>query len=163
MRSYVCGVTSRFLKVILFLGSICLSLVISDHVYSASTQKVLILNSYHKEFKWTDAQVNAAKEVLSKGTGSFEFFIEYMDTKRIYNEAYLEHLFNLYRLKYKNICFDAIITTDDNALSFAAKHHKTLFGETPVCFCGVNDYKAVLPVGKKQFTGVVSFRHQGHH
>ena len=139
----------------MLLAGICILLVIPDYACPAPVQKVLILNSYHKEFKWTDAQVNAAKEVLSKGAGTFELFVEYMDTKRRFNKEILEALFNLYRLKYKNIAFDVIITTDDNALWFVEKYHKVLFGEAPVCFCGINDYKASLLRGKKQFTGLV--------
>lgn len=61
----------------------------------------------------------------------------------------------LYEQKYKAVNFDVIITTDDNALRFVQKYHKDLFHETPVCFCGINDYKPALLKGKEQFTGVL--------
>jgi len=133
----------------------CLFVVTVAYAQPDSTQKVLILNSYHKEFKWTDTQVSAAKEVLSEGIKDLELFVEYMDTKRIYNKEYLEYLFHIYRLKYKKIQFDAIIATDDNALWFVVKYHKDVFGEAPVTFCGINDYKKSLLEGKQQFTGLV--------
>ncbi|MEE8399565.1 MAG: hypothetical protein V3S89_11215, partial [Desulfobacterales bacterium] len=135
--------------------TMCLLIATVAHARHESTRKVLILNSYHKEFKWTDAQVSAAKDVLSEGIDHLELFVEYMDTKRIYNEEYLEHLFHIYRLKYKEIQLDAIITTDDNALWFVAKYHKEVFGEAPVSFCGINDYKASFLEDRSQFTGLV--------
>ncbi len=116
-----------------------LLVVTVDYAHPDSTRKVLILNSYHKEFKWTDAQVSAAKEVLSEGIKNLELFVEYMDTKRIYNKEYIEYLFQIYRLKYQKVQLDAIITTDDNALWFVVRYHKEVFGEAPVFFCGIND------------------------
>jgi PAS domain S-box-containing protein len=135
--------------------TICLLVATGVYARQGSTQKVLILNSYHKEFKWTDAQVSAAKEALTEGIGNLELFVEYMDTKRIYNNEYLKHLFNIYHLKYKKIQLDAIITTDDNALWFAVKYHKRIFNEAPVSFCGINDYRKSLLEGRQQFTGLV--------
>jgi len=135
--------------------TMCLLVVAVAYAQPDSKRKVLILNSYHKEFKWTDAQVSAAKEVLSEGIKDLELFVEYMDTKRIYNKEYLEHLFHIYRLKYKKVQLDTIITTDDNALWFVVKYHKEVFGEAPVSFCGINDYKKSLLEDKQQFTGLL--------
>ena len=142
-------------KFIVSFITMCLLVVTVAYARPDSTRKVLILNSYHKEFKWTDDQVSGAKEVLSEGIKDLELFVEYMDTKRIYNKEYLEYLYNIYRLKYKTVQLDAIITTDDNALWFVVKYHKEVFGEAPVSFCGINDYKKSLLEGKQQFTGLV--------
>lgn len=142
-------------KFIVSFISTCLLVVPVVYAQTDSTRKVLILNSYHKEFKWTDAQVSAAKEALSEGIKDLELFVEYMDTKRIYNKEYLEYLFHIYRLKYKKVQLDAIITTDDNALWFVVEYHKEIFGESPVPFCGINDYKKSLLEGKQQFTGLL--------
>ena len=135
--------------------TMCLLAAAVAYAQPDSTQKVLILNSYHKGFKWTDDQVSAAEKVLSEGHKHIELFVEYMDTKRLYSEEYLGHLFNIYRLKYKNVHLDTIIATDDNALWFVLQHHKELFGEAPVSFCGINDYKKSFLKGKQQFTGLV--------
>ncbi len=53
---------------------------------AAPTRRVLILNSCHKEFQWTDDQVSAAQEVLSTALENLELYVEYMDTKRVFNE-----------------------------------------------------------------------------
>ncbi len=116
---------------------------------------VLILNSYHKEFKWTDSQVDGARKVLSEAVENLELYVEYMDTKRIYTEDYIEHLAQTYLIKYGDIQLDAIITTDDNALRLVLEHHEDIFQGAPVSFCGINDYPSFSLDGKEQFTGLV--------
>lgn len=116
---------------------------------------ILILNSYHKEFQWTDNQVAGARDVLVAGVENLELYVEYMDTKRIYTEEYLEHLTHTYQLKYNDIRLDAIITTDDNALRFVMDHHQDIFQNAPVVFCGINDCPSFSFAGKEQFTGLV--------
>jgi PAS domain S-box-containing protein len=117
--------------------------------------EVLILNSYHKGFKWTDSQTSAAIQVLREELSNLEIYVEYMDTKRIYNKAYLDHLSHIFDLKYKNISFDAIITTDDNALHFVNDYHELLFNSAPVLFCGINHYDHFQFKKQNLFTGLV--------
>ncbi len=117
--------------------------------------KILILNSYHKGFEWTDGQVSAATEVLTTNLKNPALYVEYMDTKRIYNEEYLGLFYEALRLKYRNVKFNAIITTDDNALMFVLKHHKALFDDVPVVFCGINGYSDTLLAGRTLFTGMI--------
>jgi two-component system, cell cycle sensor histidine kinase and response regulator CckA len=116
---------------------------------------VLILNSYHKEFPWTDNQVAGAREVLNEALKNLELYVEYMDTKRIYTNEYFKRLVHTYHLKYDKVQLDAIITTDDNALRFALRHHEEIFQSAPVSFCGINDYPSFSLEGKKDFTGLV--------
>ncbi len=117
--------------------------------------KILILNSYHKEFEWTDGQVSAAIEVLTTNLKNPALYVEYMDTKRVNSEEYLGLFYEALRLKYRNVKFDAIITTDDNAMHFVLKHHKELFGDVPVVFCGINGYSDTLLAGRTLFTGMI--------
>ncbi|MBW8014625.1 MAG: PAS domain-containing protein [Planctomycetes bacterium] len=116
---------------------------------------VLILNSYHKSFRWTDNQVSGASAALSDAVGNLELYVEYMDTKRIYTEEYLANLVNTYHLKYDKIRLDAIITTDDNALRFVMDHHENLFQNAPVSFCGINNYSSFSFADTTQFTGLL--------
>jgi sigma-B regulation protein RsbU (phosphoserine phosphatase) len=118
-------------------------------------RSVLILNSYHEDFKWTASQVSAAKWVLKEAFADVEIFVEYMDTKRIYEDAYLDDLFQIYTRKYSRIGLDALITTDDNALWFALAHRSDLFRDIPISFCGINDYDEGLLAGHDRVTGVV--------
>jgi hypothetical protein len=118
-------------------------------------RSVLILNSYHEDFKWTASQVSAAKALLHDAFEEVELFVEYMDTKRIYDDGYLDVLFQIYQCKYSRMALDAVITTDDNALWFALAHRSDLFREIPVSFCGINDYDEKSLTGHTRVTGVV--------
>lgn len=125
------------------------------HAEPRTIHHVLILNSYHNGFTWTDNQVSAAQEVLESAFDDLEIYVEYMDTKRIFTSDYLNYLSQIFRLKYANKKLDAIITTDDNALHFVMRYHNDIFGGSPVSFCGINDYSDSLLNGRDQFTGVI--------
>jgi hypothetical protein len=67
MLSLNCRALIKANKLLLFFTGICLLFVNVGNAQAASKRKVLILNSYHKEFKWTDSQETAAKETLHGG------------------------------------------------------------------------------------------------
>ncbi|MBS1214118.1 MAG: domain S-box protein [Proteobacteria bacterium] len=118
-------------------------------------QRVLILNSYHQGFQWTDAQTSAASRVLRAGVRNLELYVEYLDTKRINTPEYLQAQFDVLNLKYGPIRLDAVIVTDDNALRFAMRHHDTVFHNAPVLFSGINTYEPGMFAGRHGFTGIV--------
>ncbi len=119
------------------------------------TRRVLILNSYHRDFPWTDHQEAAAEKVLNGAMEVLELYAEYMDTKRVFNEPYLELLRQTFRMKYDGVELDAIIATDDNALNFLLRYNRELFGDPPVVFCGINDFTKERLQGRNNFTGLV--------
>ena len=77
-----------------------------------------------------------------------------MDTKKIFGDLYSQRLYEVYKLKYNNYKFDAIIATDNNAFEFMLKYRDDLFPGTPVVFCGVNYFREAQIKGHKHFTGV---------
>ena len=138
------------------LVAVCLLAPPAAVAQSAQPRRILIVNSYHKEFEWTDAQIAGALEVLTSAIDDLELYVEYLDTKRIVFEGeYINLLSRMFRLKYKDVMLDAIITTDDNALRMVMKLHEDVFRGVPVVFCGVNDYHPSLLAGRDQFTGLV--------
>jgi PAS domain S-box-containing protein len=116
-------------------------------------KNILILTSYHHGFQWDDNVVEGIKSGL-KPTGNIEFHIERMDTKRIYAPEHLKNLVNLYQYKFKNIEFDLIITSDDNAFNFIRKYRNLLFPRAPVVFLGVNNFKDEDIQGLDWITGM---------
>lgn len=127
------------------------SVVFSDYV---GQYRVLVLNSYHKGYKWTDDMGRGIEEVFKENPVPYEIFVDYMDTKRLFNEEYLKVLKGLYREKYKEMFFDVIISTDDNAFNFLLEHRDNLFAGAPVVFCGVNNMDEKLLADRTGFTGV---------
>jgi two-component system, cell cycle sensor histidine kinase and response regulator CckA len=119
-----------------------------------AAQRILLLNSYHQGFKWTDDITHGVQSVLAKEVPGVQLHIEYMDTKRIYDPQYYDHLVSLYSYKYRDTHFDAIIASDNNAYDFLLRFRDLLFGDVPVVFCGVNYFKPTSLGGRRGFTGV---------
>lgn len=143
----------------IFITAIILLLIFASQSASAVSNdsdeyEILYINSYHQGHDWSD---NIAKGVTDyfKDDNDVKIFTEYMDTKQYPQEAHLENLYSLYFEKYKNRQFDAIITSDDNALFFVLKHQKNLFQDTPVIFCGVNEVPADFQEKYPKVTGIL--------
>ncbi len=127
------------------------------HSSNAFSEKhnILILNSYHHGLSWTDNIVNGIKESLKPLEKDIEYYIEYMDTKRFPFPITEDRIFNLLKNKYKNYKFKLIFVSDNDALNFTLKYYEKLFGDTPVVFCGINNFnEKLIEKYKKWFTGV---------
>jgi len=111
---------------------------------------ILILNSYEINLEWTNEQYKAIKDSLKNSKiKNIQLHVEFMDTKIFRpTDIIYKNQIEYYAKKYKNIEFDIVITTDDNALNFVRKYKNTKnFKKSKVFFCGVNNlslYK-ILP------------------
>jgi len=123
-------------------------------VNAAPPGHVLVLNSYHQGLSWTDSIVGGIVSVLGEDS-DLELHIEYMDTKRLYDEGYLQKLYEVYEYKYSQMQFEVVIVTDNNAFEFVRQHYDELFPGAPVVFCGINDFRDSMLTGYDLFTGVV--------
>jgi len=94
-----------FLSALLF--SINLFASFGDSEIDKEKANVLIINSYHKGFLWTDNIVLGIEEALSKD--SYELHIEYMDTKRQFDSTYQNLLANLLQYKHQKHNYQLII------------------------------------------------------
>jgi methyl-accepting chemotaxis protein len=97
------------------------------------------------------------KSVLStkEADESIDLWIEYMDTKRIFEPEYLNQLAEVYDYKFRERQPDLIISSDNNAFNFLLARRDTLFPGTPLVFCGVNNFKDSMIAGQTKITGVV--------
>lgn len=123
----------------------------------ASPKEVLLLHSYHTGYKWTDDISHAIYDSFHDEQ-DIEITTVYMDTKKIYTQEYLEKLFELYKVEFANRNFDVIIASDNNALEFLKMYSEPLFQNTPIVFCGINNFseKLIDTKGfKEKVTGVV--------
>ncbi|MEA3352993.1 MAG: ATP-binding protein [Campylobacterota bacterium] len=118
-------------------------------------QNVLLINSYSSTLEWTKAQSESIVSVLS-AKKDVKLFVEYMDTK-ILKPTYQteENFLNFYKKKYKNIKFDVVITTDDNALNFVRKYEDDpIFQDSRFFFSGVNNLSLSNLLNKEKYSGV---------
>ena len=114
---------------------------------------VLILNSYHQGYPWTDGIVKGILEVFQKEKINAEIHIENLDTKRIVDP-------NVWRTILKNkleSCspdyLDLIIVSDDNALytlyDLGPEYHRV-----PIVYCGISSDTKKIRETSRMFTGV---------
>lgn len=124
-------------------------------------KRVLLLYSYHPGFPTSPRILAGIRSVFGSGHPLID--IEYMDSKRLYNEESLENFHQQFSYKLANRDpYDLVITADDNALDYVLRRGKTLFGNTDKVFLGVNDIQKAISLDvRPDVTGVVeapSFR-----
>ena len=122
---------------------------------AASGKRVLVLHSYYKGYKWADDEHRGISSVLEPVLGVENVFVEYMDTKRFFEERYVSSSSRRFTggstLDHR---IDLVVAIDDRALDFLVEHRDDVFPGTPVVFCGVNYFQEGKLKGRPLFTGV---------
>ena len=109
------------------------------HLQGKKTKEILLLNSYHTGFQWTDDLTRGVIDGIGSGDET-RVFVEYMDFKRFQNKAYFYELVNLYKFKYSELEFDGIICADNYAFEFFLENGDEIWAkDIPVMVCGVNN------------------------
>lgn len=128
-------------------------MIFSQTISAFSTQKILVLHSYHQGFEWTDNVSRGIKSVF-KNQKKIEIYFQYLDTKRHSSKLYIQKLRELYKTQSKDLDFNVMIVCDNNALTFALKNRKD-FHNVPIVFCGINNFQPKMIEGVKNITGVL--------
>lgn len=119
---------------------------------TVNTKKnVLIINSYHQGLSWTDSLNLGILQGLSESGFEIELFVENLDSKRINLTNIFRNHYLLTKEKFADTRLDLVFVTDNDALRFVELYRDSLFPDTPVVFCGINNQYNFLP----GFTGVV--------
>lgn len=116
-------------------------------------KQVLYINSYHMGYKFSD-DITRAITTTFQEQGNIDLRIEYLDTKRIDNQEYLDKVYHLFQNKYKDAKIDLVMSSDDAALNFLFKYANTLFPDIPVVFTGANYFDETRLQGFERFTGI---------
>jgi len=116
---------------------------------------VLVINSYHKGYPWTDSTLAGIESVLKDGKRNIELHVEFMDSKRVVDKNHLHRLFLYYRSKFDQVRLDLIIVSDNDAFNFVIRYKDALFPKIPIVFCGVNSLNEMLQQKVPLLTGVV--------
>ncbi|MGA1933519.1 ATP-binding protein [Arcobacter sp. YIC-464] len=121
-------------KTILFL------LLISSFLFSDTTQKkILIVNSYHKGYKWSDDIIKSIENIFYKHT-NFDVSVLYMDSKRITSSEYSENLKSLYKVQLRHRNYDLVISVDRFAYDFVLDSYNELFINSKVLTVGIENF-----------------------
>lgn len=117
-----------FIKNVLFI--ILLILNCGSNLYS---QKILVVDSYHKEYLWTADCRKGFEEFIDS---QCEIIYLEMDTKRIPPVKFETRAYEIWK-KIVQINPDLILTMDDNALKYLGE--KCSSNGFPVVFMGINN------------------------
>jgi PAS domain S-box-containing protein len=116
---------------------------------------VLILHSYHLGQPWTDGVMAGMQEEFARSGANLRLQVEYMDTKRFHDPAYLSQLLDVVlTYKLQRTHFNLLLLSDNDAFNFALRHRNDLFADTPIVFCGVNNFQPQMLAGIEDITGV---------
>jgi signal transduction histidine kinase/CheY-like chemotaxis protein len=98
---------------------------------------ILYINSYAMCYPWTDSLVSGIQKVFVQRK-DVQLYIEFLDAKRFGQTQFNQQL-KLFAEKYHNVKFDAVITSDNDALDFMMLYGDELAPDVPVVFCGINN------------------------
>ena len=116
---------------------------------------ILILHSYQIDFPWTRDLDSSIRTVLDAGVaGPHTIVSEFLDAKRFSSDGYTAMMRDVLAYKYIDRRVDLIITTDNKALDFLNIYRDEVFGEIPVVFTGVNNYRQMYHARIRGVTGV---------
>ena len=119
-----------------------------------SLPRVLILNSYHQGYGWSDGELRGVIKALHRQYPTLLPAIEYLDWRRFPLEEREPVLRRTLEQKYGPQGLDVIIALDDPALLFAYKYRQTLTPVPPIVFGGINHYTPETVAGQSDVTGV---------
>ncbi|MFW5735194.1 MAG: ABC transporter substrate binding protein, partial [Oceanidesulfovibrio sp.] len=123
-------------------------------VTAPTKHSVLLLNSYHNGYSWSDNILNGVREALRDEQVYVDLHIEYLDGKRAATPLVHERYRELLRAKYADQNFEVVVATDNLALRLAFAWRQELFPGVPIVFAGVNDLESKAIMGENA-TGVL--------
>ena len=123
------------LKVFLFLISLTL---LNINLFASNNKNILIINSYHRGFQWSDDVLNGIESALNdKKVNST---VLYMDSKRITSSKYYKKLKDLYKLQLSKSKYDLIVAIDKFSYEFILQNYNELFTDEPIFFIGLEQF-----------------------
>ena len=141
--------------VILFLLLVLADSRISGPVWPAERQPaVLVLNSYHQGYEWSDNEIEGVLEGLRSAHPEITPAIEHLDLKRFPAEDHQARLRSYLSGKYRNHRIDLALILDNPALDIVLKHRDEILPGVPVVFAGVNDFTPGMLSGHSGVTGI---------
>ena len=118
-----------------------------------NSKKILMINSYHKGYVWSDKLEEGVKSVLGSNA-DIALEIKYMDSKRNKSGDFISSKAAELKNYIEQSKPDLLIASDDNASKYLIKpyykNHKI-----PVVFCGVNWTAKNYEYPYKNVTGMV--------
>jgi len=148
------GAGRKRILLLLLLGSASV-LFPGDHPASRNSPRILIINSYHHGYRFSDDIVRVFREDLKARLPDADIRLEYMDTKRYDGRAHFELFYSYLSRKYAGERFDLIMVSDDPAFLFIREFQTRLWSDTPVVFSGLNHFEPEMLQEYPHHTGII--------
>ncbi|OLQ95139.1 phosphodiesterase [Vibrio panuliri] len=108
------------------------------------SNNVLVLHSYAPSYQWTADMQSGIEQAILDSQSNITLSIEYLDTKRILDKQYFKHFERYFDAKYRDYHFDAVLITDDGALSLINQWQDNPLKGLPMVAGGINNPLASL-------------------
>lgn len=120
----------------------------------APVLKVLIINSWHQGFAWTDTQMQGILAALQESPVGqrLDIYRTWLDQRRLPEKKQIISRFLDEVMQYQDL--DLIIATDNPAYELARGLDWRLDRHVPLVFCGVNNFQASDLAAFPYMTGV---------
>lgn len=125
---------------------------VSMAVSARSTGRVLLVDSYHEGYFWSDSIIKGAMTVFDGENVTVETI--HMDTKRNTSEEFKVAAGKRVKERIDKGQYDAVIAMDDNASKYVVMPYYR-DADLPFVFCGVNWDASVYGYPYKNATGIV--------
>jgi signal transduction histidine kinase/ActR/RegA family two-component response regulator len=124
-----------------------------DAIPLKEDREILILNSYHPGYSWSDNEMAGIAEIVHGSGVRINLMIEYLDCKRYPKMGHFERLRDVLKVKYRSADIPVVIVTDNPALQFALRYRRELFPSSAIVFCGINGFTGTMIAGQRNITG----------
>jgi two-component system cell cycle sensor histidine kinase/response regulator CckA len=137
-----------------FLLTAILCLICGSVTAQTPPPNVVILDSYHNGYAWSDNELTGLKERLAEKYPSIDPPVEYLDAKRFPDQDHLRTVGDYLIRKYGATKVDLVITLDNPALDMLLQRGKELFPGAPIVFAGYNGFSPQLLADHPKVTGI---------
>ncbi len=152
MLIFLPSAVRRFQWFILVVVTLLMSALLRADSHPFERKKVLLVNSYHQGYDWSDGISRGVHQILDpQGVQVREIW---MDTKRNTSEAFKKQAALKAREIIEDWQPDLVIAADDNASKYLIVPYY-LGSELPVLFCGINWDASVYGYPAPNVTGMV--------
>lgn len=117
--------------------SLILLAQVSASPVQSGKKNILLINSYHQGYSWTDSISSGIISTL-KELQDYSLFIESLNAKQ-FGQTKFELTKEHFAKKYAGTLFSGVLVTDNDALDFVIKYKDELFAEVPVVYLGISN------------------------
>jgi ABC-type uncharacterized transport system substrate-binding protein len=146
------GIMIPMLRYVIEVSILCLALV--SPVLPDTLPNVVIVDSYHHGYNWSDKEISGFLERIREVYPLLDPPVEHLDAKRHPGEANLDRIKNMLKEKYSGQKTDLVVAFDNPALELLIRFRNELFTGIPIVFGGINDFRPAMLQGYRDVTGV---------